>query len=127
MTTQPFIRRTYEPLKFLGRLFWVPLKVTKEAPLLSYAPTWESNGERWAPTIVFRIPFRFAIGVGVWLDVDPESIVEIRDEQAEYDAYAAVNGKVSFDTWQAARKKIAAQGLDPDEEMEIMQALGIFE
>jgi hypothetical protein len=123
-----YIRRTYEPLKFLGRLFWVPLQVYAGTPAVSYAPTWEDTGERWAPTVVVRVPFtRLAIGLGVWLDVKPGSIVEIRDEDAEYDAYVAVNGAVPRDAWQAARRQIAAQGLDPDEEMEVMQAMGVFE
>lgn len=123
-----YIHRTYEPLKFLGRLFWVPLRVLPNTRAVSYAPTWEDTGERWAPTIVARIPLTtYAIGVGVWLDVDPEDIVMTRDEDAEYAAYVAVNGVVDRNLWSEARKRIAAQGLDPDDEMEMMQMLGIFE
>lgn len=121
-----FIRRTYEPLKFLGRLFWVPLTVTPNVPLLSFTHTWEANGDFWGPTAVARVPLtRFAIGLGVWLN--PPDIPEIRDEDAEYATYVAVNGRVPREQWQAARREIAARGLDPDEEMELMQTMGVFE
>lgn len=123
-----FIHRTYEPLKFLGRLFWVPLRVLPNTKAVSYAPTWEESGERWGPTIVARIPLTsYAIGLGVWLDVDPLDIVAIRDEDAEYAAYTAVNGPVDREEYDAARRYIASLGLDPDEEMEAMQALGLFQ
>lgn len=124
-----YIRRTYEPLKFLGlgRPFWVPLRTTKGAPLISLAPTWEETGERFSVTLVVRAPLtQFAIGVGYWRDVDPDSVVKIHTEDAEYDTYCAVNGPVPRDQWNAARLKIAGMGLDPDEEMELMQKMGVF-
>jgi hypothetical protein len=122
-----YIRRTFEPLKFLGRLFLVPLRADPKVKAVSYAPTWEANGEHWGPTLIFHIPRTpFALGVGIWLDA-PEEIVAVQEEDAEYDAYVAVNGPVSRAEWSAARKSIAAMGLDPSEEMELMQNLGIFE
>lgn len=125
--TEPIYRRTYEPFKFMGRLFFVPLTTAPDTDYLSYAPTWEDSGEHWGPTIVVRIPFtRRAIGVGVWLD-SPKDIPMVRELDAEYDAYVAVNGKVDRDAWQYARDQIAAQGLDPSEEMGLMQAYGVFE
>jgi hypothetical protein len=126
MTDEPNYWRTYEPLGFMGRIFFVPLTVAPHTRHLSYAPTWQDSGEHWGPTIVARLPFtRRALGVGVWLRA-PE-IVPIRDEDAEFDAYQVVNGKVDREAWDRARATIAAQGLDPDEEMELMQAMGIFE
>lgn len=127
MTNEPVYNRTYEPFKFMGRLFFVPLTVAPRTSAVSYAPTWEDTGEHWGPTLVARVPFtRFALGVGVWLDA-PQSIPMIRDDDAEYDAYVAVNGMVDREQWQQAREEIAAMGLDPNEEMELMQARGIFE
>lgn len=126
MTDSPMYWRTYEPLKFLGRLFWVPMTVAPHTKYLSYNPTWEDTGERWAPTLVTRIPLtRLAIGVGVWLAAPP--IVPIHEDDADYDAYVAVNGQVDRGQWQAAREEVAELGLDPDEEMAYMQAKGIFE
>lgn len=122
-----YIRRTYEPLKFLGRFFWVPLTTAPHTPAVSYTPTWEAAGEHWGPTLVFRLPLtRWAVGLGVWLDFKREH-VPVRVVDAEYDAYVAVNGVVDRERWQTARAEIAALGLDPDEEMEHMQAMGIFE
>jgi hypothetical protein len=134
MTTSP-VRRTYEPLKFLGRLFWVPLSVAPGTSPISRASTWEPDNEhRWGPTLVVRIPLtRWAMAVGVWLDtgigdLDEEHAwrVQAETEDAEYDAYQAVNGPVPREVWNEARKQIAAQGLDPSEEMELMQSLGVF-
>lgn len=126
-----YARRTYEPLQFLGkapgRLFWVPMRTTAGVKKVTVAPTWEENGERWARTLVLRIPFtRWAIGFGIWRDA-PSEIVAVHDEDAEYATYAAVNGHVDREQWQRAREYVAAQGLDPDEEMEMLQMLGIFE
>jgi hypothetical protein len=124
--TEASYNRTYEPFKFAARLFFVPLIAAPNTPAISYAPTWEDTGEHWGPTLVARLPFtRLAIGVGVWLN-SPE-IVPIRDEDAEYDAYVAVNGNVDKEAWRAAREEIAALGLDPDEEMALMQQKGVFE
>lgn len=125
MTESPHYWRTYEPLKFLGRFFWVPMTVAPHTEPVSYAATWEDTGERWAPTIVTRIPLtRLAIGVGIWLDAPP--LMPISDD-ADFDAYVAVNGSVDREEWQAAREEIADLGLDPDDEMAFMQAKGIFE
>lgn len=119
--------RTYEPLKFLGRLFLTPLHASRQAPLVSYAASQQDNGQFWGPTVVARVPFTsVALGVGVWLDVDPNSPM-VHEDDAEYDAYTAVNGKVNRDAWQAAREEVAKLGLDPDAEMEYLQARGLFE
>jgi hypothetical protein len=124
--TEPHYWRTYEPFGFMGRLFFVPMTAAPKTKHLSYNPTWQDTGEHWGPTLVGRIPFtRFALGVRIWLNAPP--VVPIRDEDAEYDAYVAVNGNVDRDAWQAAREQIAAQGLDPDEEMGLMQQMGVFE
>lgn len=125
------IRRTFEPFKFLGygHLMWVPLRVAKGTPWRSLSHTWETNGERMAITYVFRLPIpwlRPALGFGMWQHVHREEIVPVRDGDIEYNAYCAVNGAVSREDWDKARRVVAAQGLDPDEEMEIMQAMGIF-
>lgn len=126
MTNEPHYWRTYEPFRFAGRLFFVPMTAAPHTKFLSYAPTWQDTGEHWGPTLVARVPFtRLAIGVGVWLNAPP--IVPIRNEDAEFDAYVAVNGNVDRDAWQRAREEVAAMGLDPDDEMEIMQAKGVFE
>jgi hypothetical protein len=126
MTEPITYHRTYEPLGFMGRIFFVPMIAAPGTKHLSYNPTWQDTGEHWGPTLVGRIPFtRFALGVGVWLRAP--QIVPIRDEDAEYDAYVAVNGKVDRDVWLAARAEIAALGLDPDEEMALMQQRGVFE
>lgn len=127
MTENMYVRRTYEPLKFLGRLFWVPMRVTPGTPPISYAPTWDADDSRWGPTIIVRLPFRWAIGLGVWLDYDRNNIVAVHQEDADYDTYVAVNGPVDRAKYDAARKIVAEQGLGPDEEMEAMQALGVFE
>src|SRR5687767_958417 len=101
MTNEPVYNRTYEPFKFMSRLFFVPLTVAPRTAAVSYAPTWEDTGEHWGPTLVARIPFtRRAIGVGVWLDAPP--VVPIRDLDAEYDAYVAVNGNVPREQWEQA-------------------------
>jgi hypothetical protein len=124
--TEPSYWRTYEPFKFLGRLFFVPMTAAPRTKHLSYNPTWEDTGEHWGPTIVGRIPFtRFALGVGVWLDAPP--IVPIHTEDAEFDAYVAVNGQVDRGAWQAAREEIADLGLDPDEEWALLQQRGLHE
>jgi hypothetical protein len=119
--------RTYEPLKFLGRLFWTPIPADPATPRVSYAASWQDNGQYWAPTVIARVPFtRWAVGVGVWLDADPDAEM-VHEDDAEYDAYAAVNGNVNRDAWQAAREEVAKLGLDPDAEMEYLQAQGLFE
>jgi hypothetical protein len=122
-----YVRRTYEPLKFLGRLFWVPMKVAPQTPLVSYAPTWEADGSRWGPTLVVRLPFRYAVGLGVWLDMDAGDVIPVHVEDAEYEMYQAINGYIPREKWQAARRKISEMGLDPDDEMELMQMIGVFE
>lgn len=125
--------RTYEFLKWtriphLHRPFLTVLPVAPKTSYFSYAPTWEDTGEHWGPTLVARVPFtRKAVGVGVWLDVDPDDVVTVHTEDAEYDAYVAVNGPVDRGQWRQARQEIAALGLDPSEEMELMQAKGVFE
>lgn len=123
-----FSRRTYEPLKFLGRLFWVPLRTTSNASLASFTSSWDTEEARWGPTVVVRLPLTpYAVGVGVWLDVDPDSVQMVEEEDAAYDTYVAVNGPVDREKWAVARAEIAALGLDPDEEMDLMQARGVFE
>lgn len=124
-------RRTYEPLKFtrtpLGRLFWVPLPVTSHTRAVSYSATWEDTGNRWGPTLVTRIPFtRWAVGLGVWLNA-PQDVMMVHEADAEFDAYVAVNGGVSREDWNKARETVASMDLDPSDEMEIMQSLGLFE
>lgn len=130
-----FGMRTYEPFKFLGRLFVVPLKVAKGVPPVTYAPTWEQEPPyRFGPTVVVRMPiFRVAWGIGVWLDTHVDSLeaerlerAEIEEANAAYDAYVAVNGQVPREEWESARRFVAEQGLDPDEEMRAMQDMGIF-
>lgn len=122
-----YIRRTYEPLKFLGRFFWVPLHVLPHTPALSVAPTWQEEGEQWSPTVVVRIPLtRWAVGFGWWRDVVTEEIIEVHEDDALFDAYCAVNGDVERETWDEARAKIASLGLGWDEEMELMQEMGVF-
>lgn len=121
------IRRTYEPLKFLGRFFWVPLRVLENTPAVSLAPTWQDSGEHWSPTIVVRIPLtRWAVGLGWWRDVPEGSIVEIHEDDVAFETYCAVNGEIPRESWNEARRKIAAMGLNPDDEMELMQAMGVF-
>jgi hypothetical protein len=130
-----FVNRTYEPLKFLGRLFWVPLFVRKGTPPVTYTATWEADGEyRWGPTLVVRVPLtHVAIGLGVWLDSDIDSLEDaeaIREQEQEdiaFDVYEAVNGPTDRDKWLEARQEIADMGLDPNEEMEMMQDRGVFE
>ena len=120
-------RRTYEPLKFLGRLFWVPLPTEPKTPPVSRTSTWENNGERWAPTVVVRIPFtRKAIGLGVWLDA-PQDVMMVHEADAAYDAYQVVNGQVDRAEFDRIREHVAGMGLDPDAEMEMMQGMGLFE
>lgn len=122
--TEPTYNRTYEPLKFLGRLFFVPLTAAPKTKHLSYAPTWEDTGEHWGPTVVARIPFtRFAIGVGVWLNAPP--IVAFHADDVEYDTYVAVNGQVDRDAWQRMREEIAELGLEPEDEWALMQERGL--
>ena len=122
----PHYWRAYEPLQFLGRLFVVPMTAAPKTKHLSYAPTWQDTGEHWGPTVVARIPFtRFALGVGVWLDAPPVTPIHIED--AEFDAYVAVNGQVDRDAWQQAREEIADLGLDPDEEWALLQSKGLHE
>lgn len=123
-----FIRRTYEPLKFLGRLFWVPMQIHPETSLVSYAPTWDAEDSRWGPTLIFRFPLtQWGFGVGIWLDHDRNSIVAVHEEDIAYDTFVAVNGPIDRARYDAARKTVAAQGMDPDQEMEAMQMLGIME
>lgn len=123
-----YYRRTYEPLKFLGRLFLVPLHVTPRTSPVSYAPTWEEGGQHWGPTLIGRIPLtRWALGIGIWLNFDPTDVVAVHEDDAAYAAYQAVNGEVPREKWEAARRKIAEMGLNPDEEMELMQAMGVFQ
>lgn len=135
MTTH--IRRTYEPfepLRFLGRLMFVPLRVEKKTSLFSVTGTWEAEPPyRYATTRVVRLPLRWAVGIGWWRDtqvVDLASEEEFRREleaaNAAFDAYQAVNGPTDRDTWDSARRKIAEMGLDPDEEMELMQQFNVF-
>jgi hypothetical protein len=130
--TEPNYWRTYEFLKWTGlrgldRPFVVPMKAAPKTKFLSYNPTWEDTGEHWGPTLVARIPFtNRAIGLGVWLNADASALIPVHDTDAEYDAYVAVNGPVDRDVWDAGRAEIAALGLDPNEEMELMQAKGIF-
>ncbi len=122
-----YIRRTYEPLKFLGRLFWVPMHVDPHTPYASYAPTWEASGERWGPTVILRLPFSYrAIGLGLWLDYEPDSAVPVHVEDAEFDRYCVVNGPVDRVLWASVRAEIAEMGLDPDEEMALMQQKGVM-
>lgn len=127
--------RTYEPFRFLGRFTVIPLRAAPGTSLVSFAPTWEVEAPyRYAPTFVFRLPFGLALGIGWWLDTEVDDLtseyaqrVEIEAANAAYDAYVAVNGNVDRGAWDAARAKIAALGLDPDEEMALMQAEGVFE
>lgn len=132
--TEPSYNRTYEFLKWVGlpRPFVTPLTVAPRTKYLSYNPTWEDTGEHWGPTVVVRVPLtRRAVGFGYWLDVDPDSVVEIHTDDVEYDAYLAVNDPIERDKWLAnrnrAREIIAAHGLDPEDEMALMQAYGVFE
>lgn len=127
MTDLP-IHRTYEPLKFLGRLFWTPLRTTPDATHLSHTVSWDVDQSRWAPTVVVRVPFtRWAVGVGVWLDFDPSTLNVVEEEDAAYDTYVAVNGPVDRDAWRAAREEIADLGLDPEDEVAVLQSRGLFE
>lgn len=140
------LMRTYEP--FGGRLFFQPLKVAKGTRPVTLSHTWETDEPfRFSPwtvvtripffrffpwTVVIRIPFR-AVAFGWWRDTPVQSLPEERAEhqkkereEAEFDAYRVVNGDVSRDEWDTARRIIADRGLDPDDEMEIMQALGVM-
>lgn len=118
----------------LGRLFCVFLKVAKGSRVVSYAPTWEQDPPyRFGPTIVIRLPFGRAVGFGFWLRTDVGSLELAREERAEiesanaaYDAYVAVNGEVPREEWDEVRKQISGMGLDPEEEMAIMQEMGVF-
>jgi hypothetical protein len=124
--------RTYD----VGRLFFVPLRIPKGERWIARTHTWETDGDlRFAHTLVFKLgPLPFGFGIGWWQDTDIESMVserqlraEVERANAEYDAYVAVNGNVDRAQWAAARRAIARRGLDPDDEMEAMQALGVFE
>jgi hypothetical protein len=95
---------------------------------VSYAPTWRPEGDFWGPTVVVRLPlWRYALGFGIWIDVNQEDIVAVHEDDAEYERYVEVNGLVPREQWLEARRKIAEMGLDPDEEMELMQAMGVFQ
>lgn len=128
--------RTFEPLKFLGRFFFIPLRMGPNAPLVSVTPSWEMEPpHRFSPTLVVRLPrLLWGVGFGWWRDtevvnVDEEKQArqEIEAANAAYDAYVKVNGNVPRDVWDEARQQIANLELTPDEEMECMQNLGIFE
>lgn len=129
-----YIRRTYEPFKFLGRLMLVPLKVSKGTPVVTLTQTWEAEEpHRIAPTVVLRLG-PVGLGIGWWLDSDVENLVdeegvrrEIEEAQAAYDAYVAVNGEIDRSEFDAIRKEIGTQGLDLDHEMALMQAHRVFE
>ena len=126
-----YVHQTHD----LWRFFWVGMKVAPKTRFVSYTHTWEADGQyRWAPTLVVRIPFtRQALGFGVWLDSGVESLQltaeqrkEIEEANALYAAYVAVNGHVERQEFDQARAAIAHLGLDPDEEMAMMQEEGVF-
>lgn len=128
--TEPVYNRTYEIFKRVGwpRPFVTFLTVSPGTSRMSTTHTWEDTGEHFGKTVVLVIPFtRIGVGLGYWKDVDPSEIVPVHLDDAEYDAYVAVNGPVPREKWERAREVIAAQDLDPSEEMEMMQALGVFQ
>ncbi len=127
--------RTYEPFKFLGRFFVLPLHIRQGTPWVSLTQTWETEPPyRFAHTVVIKAAvLPFGVGLGWWLDTDVDNLedefmqnVESALGNSAYDAYVAVNGNVDRAQWDAARKRVAGQGLDLDDEMEVMQSLGIF-
>ena len=128
--TETHIRRTFEPFKIFGdpSSFFLFMRTAKGEPIYSVTYTWEAEGRMFAPlTKVFRFPFtRFAVAWGTWFPVEPDSIVPVRYEDAEFAMYEAVNGTIDRAEWSAARKRIAAEGLDPSDEMEVLQSLGLM-
>ena len=127
-----YSRRTYEPLKFLGRLMFVPLSVNPRTRPISVTTTWEDSGDfRWAPTLVLRLPLSYyAFGFGVWLDSRPEDQIVVTEDEianADYAAFEAVNGPTDREKYDIVRAQIASQGLDPGEEMELMQMLNVMD
>lgn len=127
--------RSYEPFKFLSRLFFIPLRVEPGVWPVTRTYSHEvDNQYRVGPTVVVRLPFHWGIGIGWWMDTDIDGSEQWRleqearaQEQAAYDAFTAVNGPVDPVTWTKVRKLVAAQGLDWDEELLVMQQLGVFE
>lgn len=127
-----YIHRTYEPFKFLSRLTLIPLRIARGTKMFTQTVTHEAEEPyRFAPTLVVKAgPLPFGIGIGWWLDgglADAADRQEEGEEDIEYNRYVAVNGHVDREKWQTARRAVARQGLSPDEEMEVMQAMGIFE
>ena len=130
--TDQFIRRTYEPFKFLGRLTLIPLPIARGTRWITLTQTVEPEPPyRWAPTLVVKAgPFPFGIGIGWWLDTQVENLKKefsersvMEEVQAEYDRYQAVNGEIDFEDWVTAREAVLAHGGDPEDALEITMAL----
>ena len=127
-----YIRRTFEPLKFLGRLMFIPLRIEPGTPLVTLTSTHEAEEPfRYAPTVVVKAgPLPFGLGIGWWRDSGLQEAAERQEageDDIEYSRYVAVNGVVDKDDFQQARREVARMGLDPDEEMEYLQSQGLFE
>lgn len=97
--------------------------------------TWEMTPPyRFSRSLVVRIwPLPVGLVFGWWRDSDVQSKTEAfvaseeaANEQLAFDAYVVVNGPVDRERWQEARREIAGENLDPEEEMARMQEAGVF-
>lgn len=122
------IRRTFEYLSWFGndRPFFTFLRVEPKTPWRSQTHTWEASGKRWAPTTVVRLLGRWAVAWGSWQDVQPESIVKVRDADIAFAGFVAVNGPgVDREKWEEAWVQVKDLGLDPDDEMALLHEMGV--
>lgn len=127
--------RTFEPFAFLARLFFVFLRdVGNEAPWWGRDGAQEADGlYRHGPFVFLRLPGHVIIGVGVWLDSDIETMEAERraneDRMADaigYDTLTKIGTVLTPEQYAAARRRVAAQGLDYEEELLVLQTLGLF-
>lgn len=123
----------------LPRLFITFPRIGWLDPPVFRTHSWEVEPpHRFAPSVIgfYLLPLPRAIAFGWWHDTDVEGMVEeqqlrleIEEANAAYDRHVMLYGDTDLtpEQFQSARKAVASRGLDPDDEMELMQALGVFD
>ena len=117
----------------LGRFFVYTLPTRMRFPLaVDHAWEVEPPYRISKVTLIIRLwPFRRALGFGWWLDsavrsLEDEAAMELARETLEYEQYVAVNGEVDRDEWRTVKRDLKDLNLDPEDEMALMQARGLF-
>ncbi len=119
----------------LGRLFFLtlpqPERIRAGTRLFHFAPTWEmSFPYRQCPrTLIIRpnLVFRSGLVVGWWRDTGFRTVEEQESDMGMIPKLDLLhNPEVTETDRDAVRKHIADYGLEPEEEMELMQTLDLM-